>query len=113
MYDPVKTGTVVCIGAALIDDSFFCLETPVQGTSNPATRHQSAGGVARNVAHHLAQLGNRVELIAHFGTDAGGNWLKEKCSSAGIGLSHSHFSDTGTGCFAAILSSRGELMIGA
>jgi len=29
----------------------------------------SAGGIARNVAHHLAQLGNPVELIFHFGLD--------------------------------------------
>ena len=100
----MTTRPVVCIGAAIIDDSFFCLDTPVQGTSNPATHFRSAGGVARNVAHHLAQLGNSVELIAHLGDDSAGKWLKEQCSAAGIGLSHSHFTNTGTGRFAAIAS---------
>ena len=104
---------VVCVGAAIIDDSFFCMDKPAHGTSNPATHHRSAGGVARNVAHHLAQLGDRVELIAHFGNDTDGQWLKEQCSSAGIGLSHSRFSSAGTGRFTAIVSPGGELFAGA
>lgn len=104
---------VICIGAAIIDDSFRCLDKPLPGTSNPATHFRSAGGVARNVAHHLVQLGNRVELVSHFGLDAEGTWLKDVCSIAGIGLSHSRFTDTCTGHFVGILSPSGELYVGA
>ena len=104
---------VICIGAAIIDDSFHCLNEPLPGTSNPATHLRSAGGVARNVAHPLAQLGNPVELISHFGLDGDGVWLKEKCLSAGIGLSNSRFTRTGTGRFVGIISPSGELFAGA
>ena len=104
---------IICIGAALVDDSFYCLNKPLPGTSNPATHYRSAGGVARNVSHHLAQLGNPVELIAHFGLDAEGDWLREVCSSVGIGLSRSVFSKTGTGHFSGIISPDGELFAGA
>ena len=104
---------VICLGAAIIDDSFYCLNEPVHGTSNPARHFRSAGGVARNIAHNLAQLGNKVELISHFGNDGDGIWLREQCFSAGVGLSHSRFSDTGTGRFTAVLSPEGELYAGA
>jgi pseudouridine kinase len=104
---------VVCIGAALVDDTFFCSAEPAPGTSNPATHRRGAGGVARNIAHHLAQLGHHVELLTHFGTDADGAWLSERCTTAGIGLSHAHRSGSGTGHFAAIVSPGGELFAGA
>jgi pseudouridine kinase len=104
---------VVCIGAALIDDTFASHATPVPGTSNPATHRRSAGGVARNVAHHLAQLGHAVELVAHFGTDAEGDWLAGHCRAAGIGISHAHTSDAGSGRYTTILSPDGELFAAA
>jgi pseudouridine kinase len=65
------------------------------------------------VAHHLAQIGNPVELITHFGIDADGIWLKEVSASAGIGISHSRTTTTGTGHFGGILSPSGELYAGA
>lgn len=107
------TKPVVCIGAALIDDSFFCKGEPIPGTSNPATFHRSPGGVARNIAHHLALLGDPVELVSHFGNDVDGLWLLEKCSSVGIRISHSRISETGTGRFTGIISPGGELLTGA
>lgn len=104
---------IVCIGAALVDEMYQCKQTPIQGTSNPSSYQRFAGGVARNVAHHLALLGHNVELITHFGRDSEGDWLREVCSKAGIGLSNSCISDSGTGRFAAILSPDGELFTAA
>lgn len=104
---------VFCIGAAIVDDSFYCLQEPLRGTSNPAKHFRSAGGVARNIAHNLAQLGNPVELISHFGLDSDGVWLKDVSSSVGVGLSHSLCTETGTGHFCGILSPSGELYAGA
>ena len=68
---------IVCLGAALVDDAFTCVAEPAPGTSNPAVHRRNAGGVARNVAHHLAQLGHPVELVAHLSTDNDGDWLME------------------------------------
>ncbi len=104
---------VVCVGAALIDESFSLLENPLQGTSNPATYYHSAGGVARNIAYHLALLGHAVELISHFGLDTDGQWLMEQCTLSGISISHSLKNNLPTGRFAALLSPTGELFIGA
>jgi len=109
----VKKGPVVCIGASLIDESYICHNQPVAGTSNIATYYRSPGGVARNIANHLALLGNNVELITHFGIDPGGQWLKEQCSEAGIGLSHAFVNDTETGRFVAMLTPEGDLFSGA
>ncbi len=103
---------IVCIGAALIDESFVCTNEPELHTSNPSVYYRSPGGVARNVAHHLAQLGNSVELITHFGNDTEGRWLMQKCAKAGVGLSNSIVNDISTGHYAAILSPDGNLFTG-
>ena len=109
----MRKNPVVCIGAALIDESYRCENQPLPGTSNPAILHRTAGGVARNIAHHLALLGNPVELISHFGNDPEGQWLMDQCTASGIGLSHALVNDTPTGRFVALLSPGGDLFTGA
>lgn len=104
---------VICVGAAIVDNSFHCLDEPQPGTSNPAKHSRSAGGVARNIAHSLAQLGDPVELITHFGSDADGTWLKSQCVSVGIGVTHSRTTLARTGQFAGIITPSGELYTGA
>ena len=109
----MRKNTIVCIGAALVDESFICMNVPIPGTSNPSNYYRSAGGVARNVAHSLAQLGNNVELITHFGNDIEGKWLMDECTSSGMSLSHSAINNIPTGRYVAVLSSDGDLYIGA
>ncbi len=109
----MKRKPIVCIGASLVDESYSCLKPPLQGTSNPSTYFRSAGGVARNIAHHLALLGNEVELITHFGNDPEGDWLINQCKYAGIGLKHSLMNEVATGRFVALLSPEGDLFTGA
>ncbi len=104
---------IVCIGASLVDETFTCTSTPLQGTSNPARYDRSPGGVSRNIANHLACLGLPVELISHFGKDSDGNWLMEQCTSAGIQIKHSLFNNSSTGKYVALLSPDGELFTGA
>lgn len=104
---------MVCIGAMLVDECFTSLENPIAGTSNPATYFRSSGGVAGNVANHLALLGKNVELITHFGEDTDGKWLKEKCKENGVGISESIISKQNTGRYVALLTPSGELFAGA
>jgi pseudouridine kinase len=108
----VKDKIVICIGGALIDESFRCLDVPVKGSSNPSHYYRSAGGVSRNIAHHLARLGHSVELITHLGNDPDGKWLSDQCTGAGMGISHSMYNDVPTGKYTAILSPDGDLFIG-
>lgn len=42
----------------------------VPGDSNPGTVRLMAGGVARNIAHNLALLGNEVVFLTVFGGDS-------------------------------------------
>lgn len=109
----MRNKLVVCIGAALIDESYRLENQPVARTSNPASLHRTAGGVARNISHHLALLGNQVELISHFGNDTDGRWLMDQCTECGIGISHSLVNDIPTGRFVAMLSPEGDLFAGA
>ena len=109
----VRKNPIICIGAALIDESYICHAQPVSGTSNPAAYYRSAGGVARNIAGHLSLLGHQVELITHFGSDPGGKWLMNECLTCGIGITHAIINDVETGRFAAVLSPDGDLFAGA
>lgn len=109
----MKNNPIICIGATLVDESFSCIENPINGTSNPAEYFRSPGGVAHNISRHLALLGHHVELITHFGNDTDGDWLMQKCKSGGVGISHSLINLSSTGRYVAILSPTGDLFAGA
>lgn len=104
---------IICIGASLVDEIFTGKKTIEPGTSNPSTLFKSPGGVARNIASHLARLGHRVELISHIGNDVSGDWLLKQCKSVGIGIQHIRKSDEPTGCFTAINHPNGQMFVGA
>lgn len=104
---------MVCIGAMLVDECFTSIEIPIPGTSNPSTYFRSSGGVAGNIANHLALLGQNVELITYFGEDTDGKWLIEKCKENLVGISHSIISKQNTGRYVALLAPSGELYTGA
>ncbi len=106
-------GSVVCVGASLVDLTFRCEQEPVPFTSNPSRMHRSPGGVVRNIAHHLALLNVPVELVTIFGNDPDGQWLARQCTDAGIGLEHTFISAELTGTFASIATPSGDLHIGA
>lgn len=109
---PSPTG-IICIGTSLVDLNFRLINKPQLHTSNPAQLFRTPGGVVRNIAHHLALLGNNVELLSLFGNDADGNWLKGICQKAGTSLKYSETCSESTGTYASILSPEGELTIGA
>ena len=48
--------SVLCIGATLIDELYFCENTIVTHSSNPAEKTTSIGGVISNIVQHLALL---------------------------------------------------------
>ncbi len=104
---------VVCIGAMLVDELFYCKEPVVAATSNPANIIRSAGGVMRNIAHHLALLQIPVQLITVMGNDADGQWLKEDCIRAGIDMNDIIIADCSTGKYAALLNPDGSLYAAA
>ncbi|MFM2286680.1 MAG: hypothetical protein RLZZ543_2177 [Bacteroidota bacterium] len=96
-----------------MDETYHGQVPIVTGTSNPSNYSKSAGGVARNIASLLAQLGHNVELISHFGLDNDGDWLIEQCQEKSIGINHSIRNAFPTGRFMALLQPNGELFSGA
>ncbi len=104
---------VICIGAALIDELYFCSEQTIAATSNPAKLKRSAGGVARNIAHQLALLEVPVQLITVLGNDPDANWLLEDCRKNNIGTEFLLQVVDGTGKYASILNPDGSLFVAA
>ena len=104
---------VICIGATLIDELYFCHEKTVAATSNPAVMKRYAGGVTRNIAQQLASLEIPVQLITVLGNDPDGEWLKEDCMKNAIGMDAVRRVDDNTGKYASILDADGSLYAAA
>lgn len=104
---------VVCIGAMLVDELFYCNEPVVAATSNPASVKRTAGGVMRNIVHHLVLLDVPVNFITVMGDDADGRWLKDDCKRAGIDLSCAITATCSTGKYSALLNPDGSLYAAA
>ena len=104
---------VICIGATLIDELFFCKEEAVAATSNPAFVKRAAGGVVCNIARHLGLLNIPVELITIVGNDTDGNWLRSEIEKCNVGTQHLIEVEVPTGKYVSILNKDGSLYAAA
>lgn len=101
----------VCAGGANVDVQGITSAGLLPGTSNPGTVRQTAGGVARNVADHLARLGEEVLLFALVGEDAEGEWLRQTTAQSGVATNGMVRVPGGrTGRYLAIRAADGELL---
>lgn len=100
----------LCVGGANVDVQGVTSARLLPGTSNPGTVHQTAGGVARNVAENLGWLGEEVHLYALVGEDADGEWLRQVTADSGV-ATHGMMRVPGksTGRYLAIRDTDGEL----
>jgi pseudouridine kinase len=101
--------TIIGIGAVLVDEIFYCSNPVIPGTSNPARMKRSAGGVMRNIMHHLAMLGCNPTFLTVAGDDEDGKWLTRDCTVAGINIFCYEIKDVNTGRYAAIINPGGTL----
>ena len=104
--------SVVCVGAAFVDELFHMKEKMILATTVEASITKAAGGVARNIAHQLALLGVEVQLICVFGNDSDGDWLKQVCVNAGVRIDASITREGLSGKYTAILNMDGSLFTG-
>lgn len=105
--------SIICIGATLIDELYFCDEAVLPATSNPASMKRSAGGVVANIARHLALLDIPVKFLTVLGNDPDADWLKKEFSDHGIDMSADMHADCATGKYAALLNADGSLFAAA
>ncbi len=105
------TKSVLCIGATLIDELYFCDQTIVPHTSNPASKTSSIGGVVSNIMQHLALLKVEVTCITALGTDADGRFITEEFQKRGIKWQDTLFVEDTTGKYVSILDANGNLYV--
>ena len=79
---------IVIAGGVNVDIGGFSELEPRDGDSNPGRVRLSAGGVGRNIAHNLVNLGVHTELLTAFGDDTLAPAARRSCTEAGIGISH-------------------------
>ena len=104
---------ICVIGGANVDITATSAEAFRVGDSNPGSVEVSWGGVARNIAHNLALLGDRVELLTIFGGGLFGPVIAASCEGLGIGIRHSEIAAEGTNSFfVSINNADGELVGG-
>ena len=72
------------IGGANMDMSATLNGAFIAADSNPGHIEVGYGGVARNIAHNLALLGTRTQLLTIFGGDLFGGLMHDYCKQQGI-----------------------------
>ncbi len=105
--------TIACIGGITLDRRARAHSPLIMGTSNPATVTTMAGGVARNVATWLSQLGVGVALYSALGDDRAGYDLLRQLATDGVDVSGVRRSpDYPTATYTAALEPDGQLALG-
>lgn len=103
--------SVLCIGATLVDELYFCEQQCIPNTSNPAVKTTAVGGVISNIAQHLGLLQLQPSLITAIGTDAEAVYITKSLNQNGINLDHSIIVDDTTGKYVSILHPDGNLFV--
>lgn len=101
------------IGGANADIIATTFNQFMPNDSNPGTIRLMAGGVARNIAHSLALLGNQTIFLGLFGGDTFGWFTADVCRKAKVDISLSDAAPVGTrSCFLSINNCDGEMIGG-
>ena len=104
---------VLVIGGANADITATTTKPFVPKDSNPGIIRLTAGGVARNIAHNLALLGDEVVFLTIFGGDVFGFFTADSCRKVGINIGLCDTAPVGTrSCFFCINNCDGEMIGG-
>ena len=99
------------IGGANVDLSATLFDSFIAADSNPGKVDVGYGGVARNIAHNLSLLGNRVQLLTIFGGDLFGGLLVDYCKQEQIDVHLSeHLHKDRSGVYLCINNHCGEMI---
>ncbi len=103
--------SVLVAGGANLDIKCRADGPVVMRTSNPGTATVACGGVARNIAEHLAGRGAAVRLLTVLGEDAAGERIWRETQAAGVDMSLCLRAALPTGSYTAVLDHEGELVV--
>ena len=102
---------VICIGATLIDELYFCENIVIKETSNPAKKQVSIGGVISNIAQHLALLDVNTSIITAIGNDAEGNYILNCLKKNRVLTEKIIIANDTTGKYVSILAPTGDMFV--
>lgn len=104
---------ILCLGGATLDRKYRSRAPLVAGSSNPASAHVSAGGVARNVCETLVRLGARAGLATLVGDDDAGRRIVADLAALGADVSAVRtVAGERTAEYVAVLDADGSLATG-
>lgn len=103
-------GYAAVVGGVNIDICGKPFGPLVPRDSNPGMVRASLGGVGRNIAHNMALLGLKVELLTALGRDGNAQLIESSCRGLGIGLDHALRVEEGaTSTYLVITDHQGEM----
>jgi pseudouridine kinase len=102
---------VLVVGGANVDLEGRPAAPGTAGDSIPGTVYRSPGGVGRNIADNLAQLGVPTRLITALADDPDGRWLYDNTVRSGVDMSATAWIARGrTSTYLSILDTAGGLV---
>ena len=103
---------VTVIGGVNVDIGGRSFSSLIPRDSNPGSITVSAGGVGRNIAQNLCQLGLQVSLISAWGDDTHGRLAASACVDAGMDISQVRvLSSLPTSTYLYISNPEGEMAL--
>lgn len=100
----------VVIGIVFLDIKGFPFDKYDRRGTNLGSIYMTHGGVARNVAENLANLGANVSFISMFDEGGMGAEAKTRLLDAGVHLDHAvSTADKGMGMWLAVFNEKGDL----
>ncbi|MGJ9460019.1 carbohydrate kinase [Oceanobacillus sp. CF4.6] len=107
-----EESSIICIGGANIDRKARTSQKVRFYSSNPVIVTEVCGGVARNFAENLSQLGISTSLITSVADDKEGFWLLNETKSQGVDVSQvSVFPTERTGTYTTLLDITGKSVV--
>lgn len=107
-----EESSIVCIGGANIDRKARTNQKVRLYSSNPVKIKETCGGIARNLAGILNQLGCNTALMTCIGDDKEGNWILNETKNHGVDVSQVWvFPAERTGTFTTLLDIDGESIV--
>lgn len=107
----MEKALISVVGGANVDLSATLYDAFIASDSNPGHVDVGYGGVGRNIAHNLALMGSRVQLLTILGGDLFGGLLYDYCTAQGIDLHLSERAQSGrSGVYLCINNHAGEMI---